>query len=1002
MANEITQVANTKRMKVRLVCKHDTEANWIKAINFIPEKGEVIIYDIDDNHSYERMKIGDGVTIVSSLPFVLDSVTIDTSNFAKLDAANTFTGTNTFNNDVTLKGSKITIEESGDVVNHVGYLDWNSIKLLDVNNGEGLTYTFPYESVSNDAGTIRTIASLEAANTFTGTNTFKKRIVIEPTAAPEECIEFKNANITWYGNWISGGSSDSHYNFLLPRSKTGNHTFAMLDDIVEFKESNPLGAGTYKCSLTREVTQWLNGSYGSYCTPGFLVAGYGDGSATSSTNAVAIGPDGFYKLTPSAAKIEYTLPDFTSATTTRIATLASDNNFTGKNIFRKSIKAESSSANAEYRADGITVQTISSDSMEQFSLGFPSESGTLAIAENIPNIEVNTGTGTTNLTSLTVGDTTYKVASLDASKFAGLSSDNTFTGSLNAFKGNVILQKLSGNNLTLIVDDGVDKATITSSSITFEEPASGQLCDYSIDGTITKRRLSTSETFSIKTPKKSGTIALTTDIPQNIQDSTGTSSLQQTPDSSKSGKLTFPEADLYAKILDSTLTLDSEVIGGQGNFSTSFGGNSSAQGKRSFAAGTTTVARGNYSAVFGDNSVTLATGTDSLAHGYQTVTAAPASHTEGAFTVVMNKKYTEGMFESSSSGGSSSGGGTGEPSTTPTDTLQMDSRRGEAGHADGFNSYVSGFAAHTDGVSNVADGHISKASGRSNRAWSYLSKVDGYQSVVKPDDTDTTATGEGSWANGKDIQIVGAKYAYAGGENGRVSKAANHSFSYGKGLTALAESQAVFGKYNSGDESSLFIVGYGDSDTDRKTAFRILDNGQVLSETAPTNDHAVVRLSELNTQIAKIDSNTTQIDSLWTTLRETNSNLVKVDGKFENYALKTAVPTLSGNNTFTGVTTFKSQPVIAQSNFLASNGTNLTDTASLNYKSISRNTNNKSYTLTIPEKNGTIAVTSDIRPTANPTEDSIVVWHSDGTCEWKAISSLTASTTSTNAANSVY
>ena len=63
---------NIKRMKVRLVCKHDTETNWAKASNFKPEKGELIIYDIDNNHSYERMKIGDGKTLVSNLPFVLD------------------------------------------------------------------------------------------------------------------------------------------------------------------------------------------------------------------------------------------------------------------------------------------------------------------------------------------------------------------------------------------------------------------------------------------------------------------------------------------------------------------------------------------------------------------------------------------------------------------------------------------------------------------------------------------------------------------------------------------------------------------------------------------------------------------------------------------------------------------------------------------------------------------------------------------------------------------
>jgi hypothetical protein len=32
--------------------KHDIEANWIKAINFIPLEGEIIIYDADENYSY--------------------------------------------------------------------------------------------------------------------------------------------------------------------------------------------------------------------------------------------------------------------------------------------------------------------------------------------------------------------------------------------------------------------------------------------------------------------------------------------------------------------------------------------------------------------------------------------------------------------------------------------------------------------------------------------------------------------------------------------------------------------------------------------------------------------------------------------------------------------------------------------------------------------------------------------------------------------------------------
>ena len=66
-----------KTLNARIIHKHDTEANWLKAVNFIPKQGEMIVYDIDDNYDYERIKIGDGATLVSSLPFVVDTITND-------------------------------------------------------------------------------------------------------------------------------------------------------------------------------------------------------------------------------------------------------------------------------------------------------------------------------------------------------------------------------------------------------------------------------------------------------------------------------------------------------------------------------------------------------------------------------------------------------------------------------------------------------------------------------------------------------------------------------------------------------------------------------------------------------------------------------------------------------------------------------------------------------------------------------------------------------------
>ena len=56
-----------KILKTRIKQKIDTKANWDKATNFVPLKGEYIYYS--DLH---KVKVGDGVTKVSALPFLAD------------------------------------------------------------------------------------------------------------------------------------------------------------------------------------------------------------------------------------------------------------------------------------------------------------------------------------------------------------------------------------------------------------------------------------------------------------------------------------------------------------------------------------------------------------------------------------------------------------------------------------------------------------------------------------------------------------------------------------------------------------------------------------------------------------------------------------------------------------------------------------------------------------------------------------------------------------------
>ena len=75
----------TKTFKTRIIQKHDTEANWQKATNFVPKKGEIIVYDIDSNHNYERIKIGDGEHTPNDLPFVTDNYYTKSETDAKLN-----------------------------------------------------------------------------------------------------------------------------------------------------------------------------------------------------------------------------------------------------------------------------------------------------------------------------------------------------------------------------------------------------------------------------------------------------------------------------------------------------------------------------------------------------------------------------------------------------------------------------------------------------------------------------------------------------------------------------------------------------------------------------------------------------------------------------------------------------------------------------------------------------------------------------------------------------
>lgn len=57
-------------LNTRIIQKHDSQANWDKATTFVPKAGEIIVYDADATNTKPRIKIGNGTSSVSALPFI--------------------------------------------------------------------------------------------------------------------------------------------------------------------------------------------------------------------------------------------------------------------------------------------------------------------------------------------------------------------------------------------------------------------------------------------------------------------------------------------------------------------------------------------------------------------------------------------------------------------------------------------------------------------------------------------------------------------------------------------------------------------------------------------------------------------------------------------------------------------------------------------------------------------------------------------------------------------
>lgn len=279
--------------------------------------------------------------------------------------------------------------------------------------------------------------------------------------------------------------------------------------------------------------------------------------------------------------------------------------------------------------------------------------------------------------------------------------------------------------------------------------------------------------------------------------------------------------------------------------STAFGDQTTASGINAFSAGEDTVASGRNSVALGNS--TKANGIASVAEGFGTITEDVNTHAEGYRTqalkegahaegkeTIANAKFAhaEGEFTVASARAAHAEGAKFEALDNEDNVVATytNEASGEGSHVEGCGTKVTAQGAHAEGVGawdrktlefvyNRATGTGSHVEGRGTLATKQGAHAEGLK---------TQAIGEYTHAQGVDGIAEGRGSMVAG--YGCVTTAdAKYAIAAGDTLIATAEGQAVFGKYNTENDEALFIVGDGESDTNRHNAFEVTSRDGVVS-----------------------------------------------------------------------------------------------------------------------------------------------------------------------------
>lgn len=183
-------------LSARMQQKIDTAANWAKATNFVPKKGEIIVYSDGGGVGVPKIKIGDGTTKVGNLKFI----TIDSNADLSINGVS-YNGSSA----VSLSSQQLGVP-SAFIAKSVSVLDCNSEKIGRVlsSSAANSLVNGPLEIGSTGAGVLWNIPLSTPTSSINESEAWQKLYQIFVYDSGKVYLRSCSSNdtATWtYGTW---------------------------------------------------------------------------------------------------------------------------------------------------------------------------------------------------------------------------------------------------------------------------------------------------------------------------------------------------------------------------------------------------------------------------------------------------------------------------------------------------------------------------------------------------------------------------------------------------------------------------------------------------------------------------------------------------------------------------------------------------------------------------------------------------------------------------------